>query len=376
MDLLAQANALEAAGHDIVHLEAGQPGSPAPERVRHAAQRVLESGSIGYTEGLGMPALRARIARHYGERYDLDVAPARIVITTGSSAGFILAFLARFDDRARVAVTAPYYPAYPNILTALGYEPVIVPTDRDTAFQPTAALLQAAQVDLQGLMVASPANPTGAMIEPGELAQIAAYCDDRGIGLISDEIYHGITYGKTEQTALRLGNDVMVLNSFSKYYCMTGWRIGWLVAPEPYLPAIERLAQNLYISPPTIGQVAALESFACLDELDDKVAIYRQNRDYLLRELPRIGFGPIAPADGAFYLYVDVAHLTDNTEAFCRAMLTDIGVAATPGVDFDVGRRALHVRFSYAGTPDRMREAVKRMGPWLADRTRQTAAGG
>ena len=366
MEILARANRYQAEGRDIIHMEAGQPCRAAPERVREAAARAILGSLAGYTEALGTPTLRARIAAYYGERYGLDIAPARVVVTTGSSAGFVLAFLAIFDHAARVGLSAPYYPAYPNILRALDIEPVILPTGSNSGYQPSGELIEATGARLDGFLVASPANPTGSMLPDAELAHIAELCHERRMAFISDEIYHGITYAESAQTALRFSDEAIVVNSFSKYFCMTGWRLGWLVVPERLERSLDRLAQNLYISPPTVSQTAALVAFECCGELDQNVAMYAENRAYLLEHLPRIGLPDIAPADGAFYLYADISHLTDDAERFCLAMLDDIGVASTPGTDFDSGARARRVRFSYAGEPASVREAVARLGPWLA----------
>jgi len=365
MEILARANRYQLEGRDIIHMEAGQPGTPTPLRARQAATRAIDDSLAGYTEALGSPALRSRIAAFYGERYDIDLAPSRVVVTTGSSAGFVLAFLALFDTGARVALTAPYYPAYPNILMALGYKPVIVPTGANSGFQPTADLIAAVPEKLDGLLVASPANPTGSMLPHGELMRLSELCRERGMHLVSDEIYHGITYGRVAETALNSADEAIVVNSFSKYFCMPGWRIGWLVVPEDLVRPLERLAQNLYISPPSVAQAAALAALDCQAELDAVVSRYAENRALLLDELPRLGLKTIAPAQGAFYLYADISHLTGDAERFCLDMLDQIGVAATPGTDFDTGERALRIRFSYAGEPDRVREAVTRLAPWL-----------
>ena len=365
MDLLDQANAYQAEGRDIVHLEAGQPGTAAPAAVRQAATRAIEAELIGYTEALGRPALRRRISDYYRTVYGVDVAPERIVITTGSSAGFVLAFLSVFDTGARVAMGAPYYPAYPNILKGLGYKPVIFDTGPETAFQIDPDLLQSSEAPLDGVLVASPANPTGSMISPGDLEALISYCDEKQITFLSDEIYHGITYGERAHSALEYSDEVIVINSFSKYFSMTGWRIGWLVVPETLIRAVERLSQNFYISVPAVSQSAAIAAFDETAELDLLVKGYERNRDLLLAELPKLGLRDIAPPDGAFYLYADISHLTHDSLAFCRSMLDEIGVAATPGVDFDRGLRAAKVRFSYAGAYGDIEKALERLARWL-----------
>lgn len=368
MDVLRAANLRDAAARDpagrAVHLEVGQPGTPAPRLVREAAAAALAAERLGYTEALGVPALRARIARHYRESYGVAVPPERVVVTTGSSGAFLLAFLAAFDAGDRVALAEPGYPAYRNILQALGLVPVPVAAGGETRFQPAPALLDASGPPPSGLIVASPANPTGSMMSRAELKAVVAWCRARGVRLVSDEIYHGIAFGAPAETALAFGDDVIVVNSFSKYYSMTGWRLGWMVVPPDLLRAVEVLAQNLFISPPTLAQVAATAAFDARDELDANVARYRANRDLLLAGLPAAGFDRFAPADGAFYLYADVAHLTNDSEAFCRRMLDEAGVAATPGTDFDTGRGRAFLRFSYAGPEADMAEAVRRLTAW------------
>jgi aspartate/methionine/tyrosine aminotransferase len=366
MDVMQAAAEREAQGHGVIHMEVGQPGTPAPRAALERVTQALERETLGYTVALGLPALRERIARHYAEHYGVRVEPERVVVTTGSSAGFVLAFLALFDASARVALPSPGYPCYRHILTALGQEPVPVVTDAAGRWMPTAAQIETAARDegIAGLVVASPANPTGTMLEPQRLAEIAAACRHAGIWLVSDEIYHGLTYGMAEETALAHSDDAVIVNSFSKYFSMTGWRIGWLVVPPVLVRPIERLAQNLYISPPTVSQVAALGAFDGLDELETNRRVYAQNRELLLAELPRIGLERIVPADGAFYLYVDVGDFTSDSLAFTKEMLTQIGVAATPGVDFDAARGNRYVRFCYAGTTADMAEAARRLRGW------------
>ncbi len=364
MDVLRAANALEATGRSVLHLEVGQPSTPAPSGVVAAARRALSEDRLGYTEAFGLPVLREGLARHYRDSYGVAVESRRIVVCTGSSSGFVLAFLAAFDAGDRVALAVPGYPAYRNILAALDIEPVLVAVDADTHFQPTPEVLARAPGRLDGLIIASPANPTGTMIAPDQLDRLAGYCRERGIRLISDEIYHGITYGPAAQTALAFEPEAIVVNSFSKYFSMTGWRLGWMVAPESLLRPIECLAQNLYIAPPTLSQFAAAAVFGCKAELDANVARYAENRRLLLAELPRAGFGKLAPADGAFYLYADVGDMTDDAADFCRRMLAETGVAATPGLDFDPLRGNRFVRFSFAGATADMAEAARRLIAW------------
>jgi aspartate/methionine/tyrosine aminotransferase len=366
MDVMQAAAEREAQGHGVIHMEVGQPSTPAPRAALARVAQALERETLGYTVALGLPALRERIARHYAERHGVNVEPERVVVTTGSSAGFVLAFLALFDVGARVALPSPGYPCYRHILTALGQEPVPIVTDAAGRWMPTAAQIDAAARDdsVAGLVVASPANPTGTMLEPRRLAEIAAACRCAGVWLISDEIYHGLTYGIAAETALAHSGDAVIVNSFSKYFSMTGWRIGWLVVPPALVRPIERLAQNLYISPPTVAQVAALGAFDGMDELEANRRVYAENRELLLAELPRIGLDRIVPADGAFYLYVDVGEFTSDSLAFTKKMLAEIGVAATPGVDFDAKRGSRYVRFCYAGTTADMAEAARRLRGW------------
>jgi aspartate/methionine/tyrosine aminotransferase len=363
MEVLRAANARAAAGGSVLHLEIGQPSTPAPRPVLDAAKRAIDGDPLGYTEALGVPALRRRIAAHYRDFYGVAVDADRVVVTTGSSAGFLLGFLAAFDAGDRVAIASPGYPAYRNILTALGVEPVALPAGPAEHFQPTPALLEAAG-RLDGLIVASPANPTGSMLSPAAFRALHAHCQARGIRFVSDEIYHGITYGETAETAAAFADDALVINSFSKYFSMTGWRLGWMVVPADLLRPIERLAQNLFIAPPTLPQLAALPVFDCRAELDANVARYRANRDLLLAELPRAGFDSFAPPDGAFYLYADLSRLTNDSEAFCRRMLAETGIAATPGLDFDPERGHRHLRFSFAGATEDMAEAARRLVAW------------
>jgi aspartate/methionine/tyrosine aminotransferase len=364
MDVLRAANAREAAGHSVIHLEVGQPGTPAPAAVLDAARAALAEDRIGYTDALGIPALREAIARHYREQYAVAVDPGEVVVTTGSSAAFQLAFLAAFDPGQRVALAAPGYPAYRNILTALGLEPVLIEVGENAHYQPNPELLAEAG-DIAGLIVASPANPTGTMIPEGEFARLAGWCRERGIRLVSDEIYHGIAYGSAPQTARAFGREPIIVNSFSKYYSMTGWRLGWMLVPPDLARSIECLAQNFYISPPALSQLAALAVFGCRAELDGHVARYRASRDLLVATLTKAGLTRFAPAEGAFYLYVDVSALTGDSQAFCRQMLDEIGVAATPGRDFDPTHGDSWVRLSFAGSSADIAEAASRLADWL-----------
>ena len=364
LEMLREANARAAAGDSVIHLEIGQPSTAAPRAVVDAAKRALDTHQIGYTEALGLPELRRRIARHYRDFYRVEVDPAQVVVTTGSSGAFLLGFLAAFDAGDRVALAAPGYPAYRNILLALDLEPVELATGPESRYQPTIEHLEAVEGRLDGLIVASPANPTGTMLRSDELERLCRHCAARGIRVISDEIYHGITYGVPPASAAALGGGAIVFNSFSKYFSMTGWRLGWMIAPRELLRPIESLAQNLFISPPTLPQHAALAVFDCMAELDANVRRYAENRALLLERLPAAGFDRLTPPDGAFYLFADVSRLTNDSHAFCSRMLAEAGVAATPGADFDTARGHRHLRFSFAGSTADMEEAVRRLAAW------------
>jgi aspartate/methionine/tyrosine aminotransferase len=366
MDVMSAAQRQERAGRSIVYMAIGEPGAQAPLAAREAAARYLQDGRIGYTEALGMAELRARIARHYADGYGIAVSPDRIAVTTGSSCGFLLAFLALFDPGARVAIASPGYPPYRTILQTLGLEPVEIelgPSDGWTLTGEAIARAHA-RTPLAGVLVMSPSNPTGTVI-PGEtLKGIASTCRALGIRLISDEIYHGLTYGVPAETALRFDEEAVIINSFSKYWCMTGWRVGWMVVPEALRRPVERLAQNLFISPPTLSQVAAIAAMDATAELENVRTGYAENRALLLSELPDAGFTHFLPADGAFYLYADVGHLTNDSAGFARAMLEEAGVAVTPGMDFDRQRGQRFVRFSFAGSRADIVEAVHRLKTW------------
>lgn len=368
MDVMAEANRREVAGEDVLHLEVGQPSTGAPSGVIEVAQSTLVSDKLGYTEALGIDLLRERIARYYGETHDIDLAADRVVVTTGSSGGFMLAFLSAFDAGDRVALADPGYPAYRNILSALGIEAVAIPTTIDDRYQPTPELLDRVVREtgaIDGLIVASPANPTGTMLAAAEMKALIGYCDANGIRLISDEIYHGITYEGAGETALSFTDNAFIVNSFSKYYSMTGWRVGWMVVPEDLHRSVECLAQNLFISVPALSQRAACAAFDCREELDANVLRYAANRELLLRELPKAGLDRLAPADGAFYIYAEVGHLTNDSEAFCRQILAETGVAMAPGTDFDRERGRATVRISFAGDTATMGEAARRLQAWL-----------
>lgn len=366
MDVLRLANEKTAQGTDVIHMEVGQPGTPAPARVIEAAHSALDRRTLGYTDALGIPELRERIAAHYKRQYGIGVSAKRVVVTSGSSAAFILAFLAILDPDARVVIPSPGYPCYRHILKALGAHAVTLETGPDTRWVPTPELLADlnARAPVDALLLASPANPTGTMLVGDSLRQLVRACDERNLWFISDEIYHGLDYEEPAKSALAYSDKAIVINSFSKYFSMTGWRIGWMVVPEALVRPIERLAQNLFICAPAISQYAALSAFDAYDELEANKAAYRTNRGLLLEELPKAGFTNILPADGAFYLYADVRHLTDNSAELAKKILEDCGVAVTPGVDFDETRGSQYLRFCYSGTTSRMREAARRLQDW------------
>jgi aspartate/methionine/tyrosine aminotransferase len=402
MDVIAAANArqatLPAGAPSVIRMEMGQPGTGAPAGAVAAVTVALRTGdALGYTEAFGRRSLRERIVAHYRDWYGLDVPIERVAVTVGASGAFPLAFLAAFDPGDRIALTSPFYPPYVNILTALGMQPVILEAGPETRFQPSVAMLEKLDPPPDGLIVASPCNPAGTMLHPDELSAIAAWCDGAGVRLISDEIYHGLNYdspittaasvspnaivvnsfskpfpvttpkdsrGVPITTAAALRSSAIVVGSFSKYFAMTGWRVGWMVLPDDLTRPVERLAQNFFISAPHISQVAAEAAFDCHAELQENVARYRRSRDHLLRTLPEAGFPRVSPADGAFYLFADIADRSNDSAAFCARMLAEVGIAATPGVDFDHARGNRFVRFSYCGPEADMREAAERLKGW------------
>ncbi len=370
MEMLRAANARSAAGHDVIHLELGEPSTGAPAPVLEAAKRAIEAEDIGYTEALGLPVLRQRIARFYEERHGAGcpIEAERVAVTTGSSGAFILAFLAAFDAGDVIAFATPGYPAYRNITSALDLEPMPIPCGVEHGFQPTAELLDGLDPTPDGLILASPANPTGAMVEPAVLAELVTWCRTHGVRIIADEIYHGITYGRASETLLAMDPTAIVINSFSKYFSMTGWRLGWMVMPADIARASESLSQNIFISPPALSQHAALAVFDCAGELEANVRRYADNRTILLDGLKAAGFGPFAPADGAFYIYGGVAALHGTSPELCAEILESVGVAATPGTDFDPDQGPGFIRFSYAASTEDMTLAMDRIKRWAKDR--------
>jgi aspartate/methionine/tyrosine aminotransferase len=378
MDLLAAAAQRSRSHGDLVNLVAGQPSTPAPAAVRDAARRALDEQVLGYTVALGLPELREAICGHHRRFHGLSVAPEDVVVTTGSSGGFLLAFLAAFEAGDRVAIARPGYPCYRNVLAALGCEVVELDAGPTSRFQPTVEMLESLETPVRGLVVASPANPTGTMLAPEELAALARWCEEHGVQLISDEIYHGIEYSspRMHSSAWETSREAVVFSSFSKYFSMTGWRIGWMLVPERLRRPVDVLTGNFTICPPVLAQHAAIEAFSesSYEECDGHVARYAANRRLLLDGLPRLGIDRLAPADGAFYVYADVGRFTDDSMAFCLRLLDETGVATAPGIDFDteVGNR--FVRMSFAGRPEEIMEGLDRMGAWLPRATCPTRA--
>ncbi len=363
-----RAGAVEAKGQKVLYLSVGQPSTPAPAGAMAAFQKASNESIMGYTGAAGIEPLRQRIARHYQENYGVAIAPNRVLITLGASGALILALISCFDSGARVALPQPFYFAYRHVMSTLGIECVPFYPSMENHFQPTVADLEKIEGRIDGLIFASPGNPTGSMIKPDQMGEIAQYCETRGIRLISDEIYHGIIYGdKTQQrTALSYAPHAVVMNSFSKYYSMPGWRLGWMVAPENLVEPIANLAHNLYIAPPAPAQYAALAALDCTDELDGHVARYRRNRDIMLREMPKAGFDRFTAPDGGFYLFCHVAHLHKDSVRFCIDMLEECGVLAAPGTDFSPAHGHHFVRFSYAGSTQEIEDAMARLKKWRA----------
>ncbi|MEV8466361.1 aminotransferase class I/II-fold pyridoxal phosphate-dependent enzyme [Fluviibacterium sp. DFM31] len=362
MDVAQQAARMEAEGRHVIHMEIGQPATPAPRGARAALSRQLDGDPLGYTVALGLPALRQGIADLYRRWYGVDLDPARIIVTSGSSGAFLLTFTALFDTGARVGVAAPGYPSYRQILKALGLTPVDIPTDAAHGHHMRPEDVPA---DLDGLIVASPGNPTGTILDTPHLHALMDHCDAHDIAFISDEIYHGLHYDGQAVSALELGAPY-VINSFSKYFSMTGWRVGWMVVPEDHVRTVERLAQNMFICAPHVSQVAALAALGCEAEVEDNRAVYAANRKLLLEGLPKAGFDRFAPPDGAFYIYADVSHLTDDSRAFAARILSETGVAVTPGLDFDPARGHHTLRFSYAGATSDMALGLERLADFTA----------
>ena len=367
MDVMAAAAQREAEGANVIHMEVGQPAAPAPATAIRAAQAALAHGRIGYTETLGIASLRARIARHYRDAYDLLLDPARVVVTTGSSGGFILAFLSLFEPGDRVALANPGYPPYRHILSALGCEPVLIETSAETRWALSAKALLAAhqRKPLKGVVIASPANPTGTMMDADALTRLIAVAEAEGIRVISDEIYHGLDYAFAAETAANVSDRALVINSFSKYFCMTGWRVGWMIVPDVLVRSIECLQGNLAISVPTLAQIAAEAAFDGREDMEAVKHGYEENRRILMEGLPKAGLDKFLPVDGAFYLYADISRFSADSLDFAKRMLNEASVAATPGIDFDPVHGKRFLRFCYAGSAVEMHEAVDRISSWL-----------
>lgn len=365
MDVMEAAARMEREGGDVLHLEVGQPATPAPRPVIAAAERALRTERLGYTVALGIPALRERVAGYYKSAYGINIPPDRVVITPGSSGGFVLAFLAAFDAGATVAMASPGYPCYRNILTALGIKPLLITCDPQTRYQLTPEILEGLGTPIDGVIIASPSNPTGSMVSADKMRAIVSYCDCKGIRLISDEIYHGIQYAGPPTTAAAFSDRQIVVNSFSKYFSMTGWRIGWMLVPDELVRPIEKLMQNLFIATSSLSQIAAVAAFDAINELEAHVRRYATSRDLILEALPKMSITQVAPPDGAFYIYADVSHLTSDSPRFCSELLSATGVAITPGVDFDPNNGHRSIRFSYATSPDAVAEAMRRFGVFL-----------
>ena len=372
MEAFRAAAELSAQGAEVLHLSLGQPGHVPPRRVLEYAAKQAVENPPGYTDAPGMMALRVRIARHYRERYGAQVSPERVFVTVGSSQAYAMAMLLAFDVGARVMIVAPHYPASPAMMRALGIEPIVVRATMNDNYQPTLAMLKAQHPKPDGLVIASPSNPAGTVIDAAELEAITRYCEAEGIRIISDEIYHGITYGERKaRSMLELSQDMIVINSFSKFYLLPGWRLGWAVVPDSGCRAMESLLQNFVISPSSIGQYAALAVMDCMSELDGVVDTYRQNRDTLIDALAACGITRLAPAEGSFYLYADIAPPTGgglgmDSTTFCRRLLEEAHVCAVPGLDFDKEQGHRFVRFSYSGAPETVYRAGEKLKAWVS----------
>ena len=365
MDVMENARKAEEKGEDIVHMEVGQPGTPAPIEAQRQLIEKMKNDSMGYTVALGIPELRKRISQLYGDWYNLDLNPDRIIITSGSSAGFILSFSSLFDAKDRVGICSPGYPSYRQILKAQDLETVLIETKFENNFQPFASDLKG--LNLSGVLIASPANPTGSMLNYNQLESLILSSLEQNISFISDEIYHGIEYESKAVSALEITDDCYVINSFSKYFSMTGWRVGWMIVPEDHVRQVEKVSQNLFICPPHASQITALAALDAKDELDQNVNVYKKNREILLEELPQAGFETFSPPDGAFYIYVDISKYSKDSLNFCKKVLDEAGVAITPGLDFDQKRGSKMIRFSYARSTEDIIEGTKRIKKFMSN---------
>ena len=364
MDVMENARKAEEKGEDIVHMEVGQPGTPAPIEAQRQLIEKMKNDSMGYTVALGIPELRKRISQLYGDWYNLDLNPDRIIITSGSSAGFILSFSSLFDAKDRVGICSPGYPSYRQILKAQDLETVLIETKFENNFQPFASDLKG--LNLSGVLIASPANPTGSMLNYNQLESLILSSLEQNISFISDEIYHGIEYESKAVSALEITDDCYVINSFSKYFSMTGWRVGWMIVPEDHVRQVEKVSQNLFICPPHASQITALAALDAKEELDQNVNVYKKNREILLEELPKAGFTTFSPPDGAFYIYVDISKFSNDSLSFCKKVLDEAGVAITPGLDFDQNRGSNTIRFSYARSTEDIIEGAKRIKKFMS----------
>jgi len=363
MEVMRAAELRAAAGEEVLHLEVGQPSTPAPRRVIEAAHRALDEDVLGYSTAAGIEPLRRRVAAHYDDWYGVSVDPDAVMFTVGASGAFVAAFMAAFDPGDRVVVPTPGYPCYRNALELLGCEVVSLSTSADTRFQPTVEQLSTLG-PIDGLVLSSPSNPTGTMLDAAQMSAIAEWCRANDVWFVSDEIYHGITFGEAAPTALQFDADAIVVNSFSKYFSMTGWRLGWLLAPSALRTALTRIGQDATIAAPTLSQLGAVAAFDCHDECEANVARYARNRAVLLEGLPAAGLDRLAPADGAFYIWAQTDHLADDSQELCARWLDELGIAATPGIDFDPAEGHRFVRFSFAGSETDVAEAAARLRDW------------
>tara|TARA_S200000501_G_scaffold133401_2_gene126213 strand:+ start:346 stop:1491 length:1146 start_codon:yes stop_codon:yes gene_type:complete len=364
MDVMESARKAEEQGENIIHMEVGQPGTPAPKIAKEFVIKEINKNSLGYTVALGLPELRNRISKLYGDWYNIDLNPKRVVITTGSSGAFILSFSALFDSGDRVGIGSPSYPSYRQILKSLSLETIDIQTRLENKFQPIPEDIK--NNNLNGILVASPANPTGSMLNKQSLENLINTANENNVSFISDEIYHGLQYEDKPNSALEITDNCYVINSFSKYFSMTGWRVGWMVVPDDHVRQIERLSQNLFVCPPHASQVTALASLDSDDELKENVEVYKKNREILLNELPKSGLSKFSPPDGAFYIYVDISDYSNDSLSFCRKVLDDAKVAITPGVDFDQKRGNSSIRLSYARSTEDIIEGTKRIKEFMA----------
>ena len=363
MDVMENARKAEERGEDIVHMEVGQPGTPAPMDAQKELIKIMKNDSMGYTVALGIPELRQRISQLYGNWYNLDLNPNRIIITSGSSAGFILSFSSLFDAKDRVGICSPGYPSYRQILKAQDLEPVLIETKFENNFQPFSKDLK--DINLSGVLIASPANPTGSMLNYNQLEGLINTSLENNISFISDEIYHGIEYEKKATTALQITDQCYVINSFSKYFSMTGWRVGWMVVPEDHIRQIERLAQNMFICAPHASQIAALHALDCEDELKNNLDVYKENRKLMIKGLKDSGFSKISSPDGAFYIYADVSKFCNDSLEFANRVLKEAKVAITPGLDFDSKRGNSTIRFSYARSTEDIIKGLEKLNIFM-----------